>query len=135
MPLFELYFSIKFGSKIANFCLKIEISILRRNRFFGQKSKYWYKIQLFFKSKIEIFIDNRNFCPSSKFFIKNLFFFTKIDFFVSKTEIFIVNRKFSRKSKFLSKIENRLLYQIDFFFKKRRFFQNFESKCYGQASY
>ena len=59
------------------------------NMFVGNKNGFGRKSK--FLSKIEIFIENRNFYRNSKF--------------LSKLEIFIENRNFYRKSNFLSKIE------------------------------
>jgi len=55
-----------------------------QNRKFGQKSKFWSKIQMLLK--------NRNLCQKSKIW--------------SKIEILVKNRNFGQKSKCCSKIEN-----------------------------
>ena len=86
-----------------------------KNLNFGQKSKFW--------SKIEILVKNRNFDQKSKFWLK-------VDFWL-KIEILIRNRNFTQKSKFWSKIE--ILFKNRNFGQKSKFGQRSHLKLYSQV--
>jgi len=89
----------KFWSKLENFL---------ENRNFGQKWKFFSKIEIMVKNGN--LLENRNFGQKSKFFSKieilvNNRNFSRKSKFSPKIEILVKNRNFSRKSKFWSKIE------------------------------
>ena len=87
---------------------------MSKNRNFGQKSKFWAKIEILGKNrnigqKIKILRKNRNFGQKIKILGKNRIFGHKSKFW-AQIEILGKNRNFGQKSKFWAQIEIVILF-------------------------